>query len=160
MTYHSILVRLVQQQLAQGSGAVLQVRGTSMRPLLQPGDTIHVVPLGSGPVRRGAVLLVERPHEFVTHRLVARRGTHWYTMGDWFTRRDAPVGRAALVGRVVAIETNARLIKLQAPYRVGIAWLLGWLGWLQGERWPGLALPLRVVRFGLSLGLRLRTVKR
>jgi polysaccharide export outer membrane protein len=88
-----------------GHETLVPVRGSSMRPALRDGDAVVVAPF-VGPPRPGQIVLARVGGALVAHRLrrieVAPSGRRYRLCGD-AAGFDAPVGRADLLGRVVAV---------------------------------------------------------
>ncbi len=75
----------------------------SMRPVVNPGETVLVVPCPPAELRPGDLVVVRRPGGPVCHRFLRRAAGLLVTQGDNTWRADAPVPENALVGRVVSI---------------------------------------------------------
>ncbi len=100
---------------AAGSGEVLRLTVTSdsMRPLLRTGDVVVVESSNAAALRPGAVIVVQRGAEWVTHRLVMVDEHGWHTHGDNTRSIDEAVSADEIIGRVIAIERGALTIDLQ-----------------------------------------------
>lgn len=131
------------------------IASDSMRPSLDPGDLVEVLPL-RGPLRAGQVVLfLSANGEMVVHRVVARSGNGWRTRGDANADLDTAVlQRWAIVGRVVARWHDGRRSRLwehrYLPVLIGI-WRR-WPFWRRILRWL-LRLPsLWLARCALERG--------
>lgn len=101
---------------ADASGILrLTVTSDSMRPLLRAGDRVVVQPIEPHALRPGAVIVVQRGGQWITHRLVAVDERGWHTHGDNTRQADEAAGAAEIVGRVSAIERGEHTIDLQQP---------------------------------------------
>jgi hypothetical protein len=91
-------------QLWARSGAVARVpvQGDSMLPLLADGDVVRV--RAGSDVRRGDVVVARVGDGLWVHRVIRARGDRVVLRGDNTPRADPPVDRAAILGRVVAVE--------------------------------------------------------
>ncbi len=94
----------------------LTVTSDSMRPLLHVGDVVVVQPSEPRALPLGAVIVVQRDGEWITHRLVAVDEHSWYTHGDSTRYTDEAAGAAEIVGRVIAIERGDQMIDVQQPH--------------------------------------------
>lgn len=147
-------LELSADALASGEGLRLRVNGLSMRPLLQPEDVIWVEAVAEQDLDIGDIVLVRRPADFVTHRLVERTSQGWIAKGDNLPMPDPPVAGTDILGRVTALERGGRRRNWQQP-EVRLARLAGlqYALWkrLQGRpawaaRWSN-----RLFRLGRSL---------
>lgn len=93
-------------QLWQRTGAplLLPVTGTSMLPLLRPGDQVVVTP-GGQPYPVGALIVFPQAGQLVVHRVVRRlaRERRLLTKGD-HGPFDPPILATEVIGVVTAIE--------------------------------------------------------
>jgi signal peptidase I len=100
----------------EASGVLrLTVTSDSMRPLLRVGDAVVVEPIEPHALRPGAVIVVQRGGEWITHRLVAIDGRGWHTHGDNTRYVDEAASAGEIVGRVIAIKRGEQTIDLQQP---------------------------------------------
>ncbi len=98
-----------------------------MYPFIRNRDAILVEPAGASEIRPGEILVYPTTRGTTAHRLIARRWKNRQAMlicqGDRFLRPDPPVGPEQVLGRVVAISRNGKVIHMNDPrYR-----LLGFL---------------------------------
>ena len=100
-----------------GANGTLRVTvvSDSMRPLLQSGDVAVVQPGDPKAWQPGAVIVVQRGAEWITHRLVMVDDFGWHTHGDNTRLLDEAASADQIVGRVIAVERGARTIDLQEP---------------------------------------------
>lgn len=119
--------------------ARLAVTGRCMTPALRPGDTALLVPAHRHRPRLGEVVLVRLPDGLRLHRLVLgppRHGSVRRTKADRSSSWDPPHAASDLLGTVVAVERQGRM--LPAPRRLG----------------PTLGSLARLARSWVGLGLR------
>jgi len=102
---------------ATEAGGVLRLTVTSdsMRPLLRAGDAVVVEPIEPHALQPGAVIVVQRGGEWITHRLVAIDEYGWHTHGDHTRYVDEAARADEIVGRVITIERGAQTIDLRQP---------------------------------------------
>ena len=129
----ALIAELVAARLAGGATCVLVVRTGSMAPLLRPGDSVRVTPLGGEEPQRGAVLVVHQDSFLLTHRLVGWAGEQLLLQGDACLRPDQPVAANAVLGVVVARRRGGRWQRLPNRgwrYNDVLSWGFGVLGLL------------------------------
>jgi signal peptidase I len=108
--------REVWRTAAAGGGSLrLTITSDSMRPLLRTGDVVVVQPIEPRALLPGAVIVVQRGGEWITHRLVAVDERGWHTHGDNTRYADEAASAAEIVGRVIAIEQADQTIDLEQP---------------------------------------------
>jgi hypothetical protein len=87
-----------------------------MYPTIRDGETITVAPVATDDVVSGDVLLCRHGQRVLAHRVVVVTtcGTErvFELRGDARASSDAPVGADAVVGRVVGVRRNGRVIPL------------------------------------------------
>jgi hypothetical protein len=81
---------LLRDLAGEGTTAELPVRGNSMRPVLQQGDRVRLIPATAAGVRVGDVVVRTDATGPVIHRLVG----WWPTGGGWriLTKGDGAPG--------------------------------------------------------------------
>jgi len=129
---HAVIADLLAASGDPSRKVRLRVISGSMRPLIQPGDMLVCVPL-IGPValealRCGDIIIVRRQGDFLSHRLIRRRGEAWYTKGDRHHNLDAPAAGAQILAHAVAIERGTRTIDLTCWEQRMVQRLKGWWG--------------------------------
>lgn len=84
-----------------------------MVPTLWPGDVLVIEALHSSTICLGDIVLFARHQRFIAHRVVETSwsGRDIETRGDAMRQMDAPVSNRELLGRVVSIERNGKIIK-------------------------------------------------
>ncbi len=89
----------------------LEVRalGSSMRPLLRPGDRVHLERRGP---QRGDVALVRVGERILLHRLHQRRGACWLVRGDARRRFDGWVPEDHVLAVATSVQRERREIRL------------------------------------------------
>jgi signal peptidase I len=108
------LRRELAAETLRSSGTLrLKVAGWSMVPTLWPGDVLVIAALDSSTICSGDIVLFARHQRFVAHRVVEKSwsGRGIETRGDAVRQMDAPVSNREILGRVVSIERNGRIIK-------------------------------------------------
>lgn len=103
----------------------LTVISNSMWPVLRTGDVVSVQPIEPAVIRMGEIVVMRRGTDLITHRLIDSNGEYWITRGDNAVFADAPMTRAACLGRVIAIEGAGPRIDLAQPRWVQLNQRLG-----------------------------------
>jgi uncharacterized repeat protein (TIGR01451 family) len=101
---------LARDLLRAGQNVCFQAQGMSMFPEIKNGELVHVAPVSAGELRCGEIVLIEDGTKLRAHRLIAKdvRRDQFMTQGDANPERDAPVGAAQILGRVIAKEVIAK----------------------------------------------------
>lgn len=120
----------VCQILGDGGELVpVPVTGVSMRPFLRTGDYVYVK-LPEEPIRRGDILLFQRPNgQYVLHRVMAIRGARYLMLGDSQLEME-PIYRNQIRARAVSARIRGGMITRRSfrwwlfacPWR----WLAPW----------------------------------
>jgi signal peptidase I len=101
----------------------LRVVGTSMVPSIIPGDLVSIHRASLQDIFPGEIVLFLQQGRLIAHRVVDRKTMATedrpeepclITRGDRVRRIDPPVSSAELLGRVVSIERNERIVELSA----------------------------------------------
>jgi hypothetical protein len=103
------------QLLRRGGRLRIKARGGSMLPFVRDGD-VALVTAAEGPeIRVGDVICYETsPGRLFLHRVIARADDRFVARGDALPFSEV-VSRAQLLGRVVAVERQGRLWRLDTP---------------------------------------------
>lgn len=84
-----------------------------MHPALRSGDVVTIAPTLGAPVPVGAVVAAEAPGGggLVVHRVVGRSEAALLLRGDNAERADGTVPEGSVLGVVVRVERNGRLVR-------------------------------------------------
>ncbi len=131
-----------EEILLSGRTLRMHAEGVSMFPRICPGDTLEIRPIAGAKAELGDVVVFCRGGGLVAHRVIAREGlgehARLVTKGDFLEGSDPEFDCSRVLGRVVRIERNGRIVGLESPPRRALARFLG---------------PLAVRRHLLRLGL-------
>jgi signal peptidase I len=111
-----IFAVVLEQALTTGATVRFRAEGESMYPTIRHGETISMERVSTASVIAGDVLLCRHGTRLLAHRVVhiaadgASRG--FQLRGDAKGGCDAPIGASAVVGRVVSVDRNGRVIPL------------------------------------------------
>ena len=110
---------VIEDALRSGATVRFRAEGASMYPTIRDGDIVIVSAVSARNIVRGDVLLCRHDKRVLAHRVVAVTtcdGALFFELrGDAKGSSDAPVGASAVVGRVISVERNGRLIGLRGP---------------------------------------------
>jgi hypothetical protein len=106
----------VKEGLTTGATVQFRAEGTSMHPTIRDGEAISIVVVSPEKVVRGDVLLCRHDKRVLAHRVVGvtmhAAGRVFELRGDAKAGCDTPVGADDVVGRVVAVQRNGRVVGL------------------------------------------------
>ncbi len=72
----------VQRMLQEGKEVRIRIKGQSMRPFIQDGDTVMLQAYQGQPLSLGSHILAKDKEKFVFHRLVAKKKGQYVLAGD------------------------------------------------------------------------------
>lgn len=118
---------LAAEVIQGGSTFRFRATGGSMSPFIKDGDVLEVRPIEATTIRRADVVLYRRSdRRLIAHRVVGSSGRNCppalLLQGDVSLRGKEVVTPASVLGRVVSVQRNDRLIVLDTG-------LWRWLGW-------------------------------
>jgi len=135
--------------VARTSGEVtLKLTGTSMLPALWPGDVVTVRKCDLAELQPRQIVLFHREGTLVAHRVLVASQNQLVTQGDSVPACDPPVNASEVVGQVIAISRNGRLIPVGFSFwRRNVASVLRHSDFC-----------LRLILFAANLPARLRAI--
>jgi signal peptidase I len=111
-----LFMAVFEEALASGTIVRFRAEGTSMHPTIRDGEAISIAAVSPDEVVRGDVVLCRHDNRVLAHRVVAATargaGRVFQLRGDAKAACDEPVSADSVVGRVIAIHRNGRLIGL------------------------------------------------
>ena len=125
----SLIDELLDESFARGRGCSLRVVSGSMRPVIEPGDTVLARKTDPSRIRIGDIVAFRTPDFVVVHRIIGayQQGGRYY-----FRERGDSVGRSevfpeeSLLGRVTSVEKKGGSLDLESlRWRLANR-LLGW----------------------------------
>jgi Peptidase S24-like len=112
---HDVKCDLAADVLRSSGKLLLRVNGWSMLPSVWPGDTLLVEWAKDGAVLEGDIVLFGRNRRLFAHRVVRKTPAHGgatiATRGDAMPQPDSPISGHELLGKVVFISRNGKLIE-------------------------------------------------
>jgi len=105
-----------------------------MHPTIRHGDLITVEPVAPPKLKRGDIILYRLQRDFIVHRIVnieERKdyGVTFILQGDASVTCDAPVKSDQILGKVVCLERDHRIID---PYSLSVRLWRMLCQWLAG----------------------------
>jgi signal peptidase I len=111
-----LLTAVIEKALTAGTTVRFRAEGTSMYPTIRDGEAISIAAVSPEEVVRGDVLLCRHSTRVMAHRVVnvttRDAGRVFELRGDAKAGCDAPVGADDVIGRVIAVRRNGRLVRL------------------------------------------------
>ncbi len=115
-TSTDVFRQVLTAMLSMGVSVRFRADGDSMKPTILSGDTIVVAAVDGAAVERGDIVVYRCGRRLLVHRVVGRiragDGSRLHLRGDGKCGVDAPVHRADVVARVVAVERGGRTVRL------------------------------------------------
>jgi signal peptidase I len=107
--------------VARSFGEVrLRVTGASMLPAVWPGDVIIVRDCDSADLQPGNIVLYKQQDKLVAHRITRLCGNLLITRGDSLRHDDPPVKKANILGQVVRLVRNGRVVNPSQSLRLPV----------------------------------------
>jgi signal peptidase I len=124
----TVKLRLAVDILRSGSSVQIRAWGNSMLPSIWPGDLLTIRSCQPSEIVVGDILCFVRSGRFVIHRIAEIQCVHagrlWVTRGDCMVRTDEPVTDEQILGKVVTIQRNGRVLS-PAPRLSRLGYCLG-----------------------------------
>jgi len=119
--WESVYTQLLREWIDAGEPAWLPLSGESMVPFLPSGSKVLVSQTEAGQIRRGNLLLYEAEGRIICHRVLRRRrygaSYTFLTKGDGRRMTDPWVCAEQVIGKVMAINRNGSIVRLNTPLR-------------------------------------------
>ena len=113
MNTHKTFVDLSTELLQDGQSIRFYAHGMSMKPTILHGDFVTVEPIEPSEIRRGDIVLYRDRNNVIAHRVVGLTASKRFLFcGDGRETADQPVRPDQILGRVVALERDGRLLRL------------------------------------------------
>ncbi len=124
-----VIRQLLKEGLGKNQRIRLHVTSKSMAPLLRPGDFVSIKQVDPTKLKRGDLLVLQREPDLVIHRLImVDREGRFHTKGDSLPCCDSPVTALEVLGKVVTIEHDQRVIDLTNLKWIRTNQIIGMLG--------------------------------
>jgi signal peptidase I len=117
MRLHSaVFGAMIEEALTTGTLVRFRAEGTSMYPTIRDGEAITVAAVATDEIVRGDLLLCRQGKRVLAHRVVGvttRGADRFFALrGDSKASCDPQVRADAIVGRVIGVHRNGRLVLL------------------------------------------------
>jgi hypothetical protein len=135
---------LARNILSSGKSIRFRARGCSMRPFIREGDILLARPIDSASVRVGEIILFgDGNGGMLAHRVIKKYQradqTSYITSGDSNRSPDREITKDRIMGRIVALERQGDLKRLDNPASQVVSRL-----------WVGLARIIKPLYFSIS----------
>jgi hypothetical protein len=130
---NQMLLELMREVLAKGAVFQFRATGWSMTPFIKDGDVITIAPLKKERLSPGKVVayIQSATGHLVVHRVIGRQGASFLIQGDnTFSRADELVCPQDILGCLIRIERQGRLVRLGLGPEGFLIALLSRKGWL------------------------------
>jgi signal peptidase I len=149
MRHASLFGAVIETALTAGNTVRFRAEGTSMYPTIRDGEAITIAAISTNDVVRGDVLLCRHETRMLAHRVVSvtTRGIDRFfeLRGDSKAGCDMLVSADAVVGRIIGVRRNGRLLGL-----CGRAARMRHSARAAGSQIKRLIVPVAIVLFGVS----------
>lgn len=118
---HPSFVEVSDELLSRGNSMRFRADGKSMHPTIQEGEKITVEPVAPSDVKVGDIILYRFDRGVIAHRVVSIENAnnsalsphHLFLLhGDASDTCDEPVELGQILGKVVSVERDGRIINL------------------------------------------------
>jgi signal peptidase I len=113
---HAVCCELVSESVQISGAASLKVTGCSMLPAVWPGDVITVEQCEFSALHPGQIVLHRKQQKLTVHRVTRVASDSLITRGDSLPCDDPPVQASEIVGRVVRVMRDGRVISLEQSF--------------------------------------------
>lgn len=110
--------------LDEGYSVKLTVGGISMFPYLLNQEQVKVEPVHGKTIQVGDILVFQFEDQWVAHRLIKIIGSYCITKGDFCIKKDAPLHREDVIGRVAAVYRKNKEVGFNSPKRKRLNYVL------------------------------------
>lgn len=126
----------VQRMLGQGKEVRIRIKGGSMRPFIEDGDTVVLQAYQGGPLALGSNVLAKDRDKYVFHRFVGKKNGQFVLAGDGNLVLREYVDKTAIVATAIVHYSKDN------PEGVAIAG--AWARW-RGLAWYHIRLLRRII---------------
>jgi signal peptidase I len=113
---HHLFTDVTTELLCSGQGIRFRAPGRSMHPTIKEGEIITVQPVPPSAVKIGDIILYRFKGGVIAHRVVrierGDAGSRFILRGDASGICDEPVEPTQVLGKVLSVERNGRIIDL------------------------------------------------
>jgi len=124
---NELFFKEVKALLDEGKQVRIPVKGKSMRPFLQHGDTAVLAPVGGRTIRWGDIVLARtRSSSIVLHRVVYRKNEKLWLMGDAHSRQKEQTTTNDILAVTELVYSKGKEMKLNTTGRrcMTVVWFL------------------------------------
>jgi len=111
-----IFSSVIEHALASGTAVQFRAEGESMYPTIRDGETVTVAPASPDAIVRGDIVLFRLRRRVLAHRVVSvtvsGNDRFFELRGDAKAAGDGPAGANEILGKVINVRRNGRVIPL------------------------------------------------
>ena len=141
-----IKINQIKASLITEENIMLRVKGLSMWPLLQDGQTVAVKAVSFNKIYTGDIILTYADKCVLCHRVLRRGFNHVQTKADALPGFDAKVTADQIVGKVIVKYKNNRAVNLETALQRIFAFFYAYLTLLLSPLYPFLGWMRRAIR--------------
>jgi len=137
---HQVRVLWSREKIQQSGPVEFLNYGHSMKPLICEGDLVTVLPSKHSYLRIGDIILAQSTRlstGLIMHRVITKRyqndNSYLITQGDANPYPDPPIYPEDILGRVLSIKRDDKIIRIDRGLYYGLGWFLGHFAFL--TRW-------------------------
>lgn len=110
--------------LDEGYSVKLTVGGISMFPYLLSQEQVKVEPVKNRKIQVGDILVFQFDDKWVAHRLIKIKENHYITKGDFCIKKDTPLLREEIIGKISAVYRKNKEVGFNSPKRNRLNYVL------------------------------------
>jgi hypothetical protein len=120
MTCSPMVRQLLEGALSNGHRVPFRLKGTSMLPLVRPGETMFLEKANPEFLREGELIVFETSEGFTAHRILRKKrraGSYWFQPASHEARAPDPwIRDSDVIGHVIEIGKGpAAMTRRKAP---------------------------------------------
>jgi len=119
--WEPVYTQLLREWIEAGEPAWLPVIGDSMAPFLPKGSKVLLSRMAPDRIACGDLIVYEEEGRMICHRVLRRRphgfSPAFLTKGDGWRMTDPWICAKQIVGKVIAIDRNGSILRLDTPLR-------------------------------------------
>src|SRR3989338_9020870 len=106
------------KKLVKMSRFSLKADGSSMLPIIRPGDVLHLKKSRFDKVKEGELIMVEKKRQFMIHRVIYKSTKYLITKGDHNIKSDGRILPQNIHARLTHLIRNGQSLRAEDYYLV------------------------------------------
>ncbi len=121
---NELVFDVVNDALSRGKLSIIRVKGGSMYPFLNDGDTVLLKPFSLTDLKRGIIVLAKINGKMILHRLITYTKERVLLSGDANLGTNEEARYTDLIASAVCVYRGEKTIQLNKrwPCYLGLAW--------------------------------------